>query len=110
MKKFLFVAVLAWAVYMAVMFAGDPRGWFTPDQTSEDNAVVLYATEWCGYCRAARRFLQENNIRYVEHDIEKSPDAHRRYRELGGSGVPLLEVNGEVIRGFNPNAIKAALR
>ncbi len=71
--------------------------------------VVMYATSWCGYCRKAREYLKRNGIAYVEYDIEKSSEGKRRFAELGGTGVPLILVGTQKIRGWNPGALKAAL-
>ena len=82
-----------------------------PDySTLHGNKVILYATAWCGYCTKARAFLNERGIAYHEYDIEKSKEGHAQYRSLGGSGVPVLLVNGTVVKGFNPNQILALLQ
>jgi len=75
-----------------------------------DEQVALYATQWCGYCRKARELLKEQNVSFVEYDIEQSEEARRRHAELGGTGVPLLIVRGTVIRGYNREAILTALK
>jgi mycoredoxin len=75
-----------------------------------DEAVVMYATQWCGYCRRARELLKEQNVAFVEYDIEQSAEARRRHAELGGAGVPLLNIRGTIIRGYNREAILAALK
>ncbi|OUR72531.1 hypothetical protein A9Q78_06980 [Methylophaga sp. 41_12_T18] len=67
--------------------------------------VVLYSTSWCGYCAKTRRFFAKNKINYVEYDIEKSETAKREYDNLGGGGVPLVLVEGQIVRGYNPNLI-----
>ena len=72
--------------------------------------VVLYATDWCGYCRQTRVFLAEKGIAYTEFDIEKSAEGARQYKALGVRGVPVLDVNGTIVRGYDPKAILAALR
>jgi len=74
------------------------------------DGVVLYATDWCGYCRKAREFFKAHNIRYVEYDIEKSAEGRSQYEQLHGSGVPLIVIRGEVIRGYNPNTMKELLK
>ncbi len=71
--------------------------------------VVLYSTDWCGYCAKARQFLQENRIAYFEYDIEKSAEGQAQYRALGGRGVPVLQVNGHVVKGFNPERVRRLL-
>ncbi len=71
--------------------------------------VEIYVTSWCGYCRKLERFLQEKSIRYTRYDIEESSSAKKRYRELGGTGVPVVKVGSQVIRGYSPEAILRAL-
>lgn len=71
--------------------------------------VILYATDWCGYCEKTRDYLASHRIPYHEYDIEKSAEGKRQFDELGGRGVPVVLVNGEVIKGYNPARITASL-
>lgn len=71
--------------------------------------VVLYATSWCGYCKATREFFAENGIRYTEYDIESSDSARAEHARLGGRGIPLIVVGEEVLRGYNPQALNELL-
>jgi len=75
-----------------------------------DADVVLYATSWCGYCRATRELLGQLGVPYKEFDIENSKQGKQEYKGLNGKGVPLLLINGEIVRGYNPNKIKELLR
>ena len=77
--------------------------------TNHPQQIVLYATSWCGYCQKAREFLARNRIQYVEYDIEKSSEGKRQFAQLRGTGVPLILVGTEQIRGWNPRALTAAL-
>ncbi len=82
-----------------------------PDFSAQHpEGVVLYATEWCGYCKKTREFFQQNNIAYVEYDIEKSAEGRAQYDQLHGSGIPLVMIRGQVLRGYDPDALKEALR
>lgn len=72
--------------------------------------VILYATSWCGYCVKARKLLEENNVEYFEYDIEKSTEGKRQHKALGGSGIPVLLINGETIKGYNPELILKLLK
>jgi glutaredoxin len=78
------------------------------DQLSANN-VTLYSTSWCSYCAKTRRFFKAANVPYIERDIEKSPEAMRHYKELGGRGVPFLVINGKRIQGFDTAAIRIAI-
>jgi glutaredoxin len=79
-------------------------------QTQAQAQVVMYATDWCGYCKQTRRFLDSKGIPYKEYDIEKSAEGRKAYEALGGRGIPLIDVNGTIIRGFSEEAILAALK
>ena len=74
-----------------------------------EEEVILYATEWCGYCKKTRAFLKSEGIAYYEYDIERSDQGLQQYQKLRGSGVPLLIVNSEIVRGYNTGAIVNAL-
>ena len=79
-------------------------------QVQANAKVTLYATDWCGYCKQTRRFLDSKGIPYTEFDIEKDAAGRKAYEALGGRGIPLIDVNGTLIRGFSPDAILAALK
>lgn len=88
---------------------------FNPSQmvselTRAQANVVLYATDWCGYCKQTKRFLDSKGIAFKEFDIEKDAEARKAYEALGGRGIPLIDVNGTLIRGFDPDEILAALK
>jgi glutaredoxin len=57
-----------------------------------------------------RRFLDQKGIPYKEFDIEKDAEARTAYEALGGGGIPIIDVNGTLIRGYDPDAILAALK
>ena len=71
--------------------------------TSAD-AVILYSTASCGYCKRARKYLAEKNIAYREFDIEKDTLAKSRYKRAGGMGVPFLVKGDNVQRGFSKSS------
>ena len=81
----------------------------TRSTTMHNNEVALYATDWCGYCRKAREFFKANNIAYTEYDIEKSAEAKSNYDQLSGRGIPVVVINGKIIDGYNPSAMKKLL-
>jgi glutaredoxin len=73
--------------------------------------VIMYMTSWCGYCRKARDYIHSLNVDLVEYNIEK--DKSKREEMLsksgGSTGVPLIDIEGIIIKGYNPDAIKAAI-
>jgi len=97
-----------------------PRKLILPDLKAESKKkkrpytsinVIMYMTSWCGYCQKAREYLQSLGVDLVEYDIEKNPSMQKEMRsKSGGSkGVPLIDVEGIIIRGYSPSAIKDAV-
>jgi mycoredoxin len=82
----------------------------TPLASDGAAVVEVFVTDWCPYCRRLEAFLQENQISYERKNIEQSAEAAAEHEELGGGGIPVTRINGtEVIRGFRPKEIAAAL-
>ena len=73
--------------------------------------VTMYITSWCGYCRKAREYLQSLRVDLVEYDIEKNPSSEKEMlsKSGGSKGVPLIDVEGIIIRGYSQRAIKDAV-
>ena len=66
-----------------------------------DSGVTLYTTEWCGVCKRAKAFMQQNGVPFREWDVEKTEYGATKFRQLGGSGVPLITVGSERMMGFD---------
>ena len=64
-------------------------------------SVVMYSTQWCGYCKKAARYFRKKNISFKEYDIEKSEKAARDYKRLKGRGVPLILSGKQRMTGFS---------
>ena len=109
MKKLVIIAI----VILVFQKWGAIEDYFypTPDYTASHNGkVILYATSWCGYCKKTRELLRDNNIDYFEYDIEKSKEGNKQYKAIGGRGVPVLLINGQVVKGYNPVRILALVK
>lgn len=104
-----FILLAALVIYKWDLIQNELRP--PPDFSAQHTeGVVLYATDWCGYCKKTREFFRQHNIAYVEYDIEKSAEGRSQYDQLRGSGVPLVMIQGEVFRGYDPNAFSRALK
>lgn len=72
--------------------------------------VVMYSTAWCGVCRRAREYFEDNRIAFVEYDVDKNVQARNEYLLLNPRrSVPTIKVADEVVVGFSPSAIENAL-
>ncbi len=78
---------------------------------NSDIQVVMYMTEWCPYCKKAGKYLKSLGVHLTEYNIEKDQSRKNEMKSLsGGSGmVPLIDIEGVIIRGYVPEEIKAAV-
>ncbi len=73
--------------------------------------VKVYTTPSCPYCVMAKNFLQQNGVEYVEKNVATDRAAAVEMVEKSNQmGVPVLDINGEIIVGFNREAIKKLLK
>jgi len=73
-------------------------------------AVSIYTTPTCGYCRVAKDFFRKNGVSFTEYDVSRDPrKAEEMVRKSGQMGVPVIDVHGRVIVGFNQGEIERAL-
>jgi glutaredoxin-like YruB-family protein len=73
--------------------------------------VTIYTTPSCGYCRVAKDWFRANRVPFTEYDVSADQRrAEEMVRKSGQMGVPVIDVNGKVIVGFNRPAIEGALK
>ncbi|MBI4176118.1 MAG: thioredoxin family protein [Candidatus Aenigmarchaeota archaeon] len=73
--------------------------------------VKIYTTSTCPYCRMAKDLFKKKSISYEEINVEGNPAAaNEMVRKSGQMGVPVIDINGKIIVGFNRSEIEAALR
>ena len=72
--------------------------------------VIIYTTPTCVYCRAAEEFFKENNVQYEEKDVAKDEQARNDMVQKSGQlGVPVIDVGGEIVIGFDESRLKELL-
>jgi glutaredoxin-like YruB-family protein len=76
--------------------------------------VTIYTTPTCGYCRAAKDFMNEHGVKYEEIDVGSNQEKAREMIEKSGQmGVPVIVVkNGnqeDLIVGFDQQRMAASL-
>jgi len=75
-----------------------------------DRNVVIYSTPTCPWCMRTKQFLKENNINFQDFDVSSNQQAaEEMVRKSGQMGVPVLDIDGEIIVGFDKEKIKTAL-
>jgi len=72
--------------------------------------VTVYSTATCPFCTMAKDFLKQNKIEFQDIDVSADQDSLRiMMKKSGQTGVPVIDIDGKIIIGFNEPAIKQAL-
>ena len=73
-------------------------------------SVKVYSTPSCPWCIRAKQFLKENNIIFQDMDVSGDKQAADEMMQKSGQmGVPVLDIDGEIIVGFDKEKIKQSL-
>lgn len=72
--------------------------------------VTLYTTPSCSYCKMEKAWLLERGVPFVEHNIASDlAKAEELARKTGQMGVPVTEIDGRLVLGFDQRALERAL-
>jgi len=72
--------------------------------------VKVYSTPTCPWCIRAKQFLKENNIDFQNIDVSSDQQAVNDLMQKSGQmGVPVLDIEGEIIVGFDKDRINQSL-
>lgn len=75
-----------------------------------NRTIRVYSTPTCPFCIKAKQFFAENNLPFENFDVSKDQEkAEEMIRKTGQMGVPVIEIDGQVVVGFDKQRIKSLL-
>ena len=77
-----------------------------------DSKIIIYGAEWCAFCHTAMHYLDGLGVKdYHYIDVDKEPAKGVEAVEKSGQrGIPVLDIGGDIIVGFDRPAIDTALK
>lgn len=73
--------------------------------------VTIYTTTTCPWCHKAMDFLKENKVKFTEVNVQENPDrANEVIEKSGQMGVPVIDIDDQIIIGYNESALKKLLK
>jgi glutaredoxin-like YruB-family protein len=76
----------------------------------KQKSVTVYSTPTCSWCNTLKSYLKKNNIRFRDVDVSKDQKAaEAMVKKSGQQGVPQMEVNGQIVVGFDKVKINQML-
>jgi glutaredoxin len=79
---------------------------------SDTAQITIYSTSWCAFCHTEMQWLDKLGIPYVSKDIEADKEAYAELMQKNAgdySGVPVTDVAGDMILGFDRPKLQAAM-
>jgi glutaredoxin len=77
--------------------------------------VLVYGAEWCGPCHKLQSWLRDHEVSFGYVDIERNSAGKARLatlkkeQHLSGTVIPVTEIDGALLQGFNETKLTAAL-
>lgn len=76
----------------------------------EEYEVIVYTTPNCPWCAAVKQYLTERGVPFTEVDVSQDYEAAMEMvRKSGQMGVPVVEIDGEIVVGFDRERIDRLL-
>lgn len=71
---------------------------------------IIYSATWCAFCHAAKQYLDKLGVAYEDRDVESDPKyMNEAVDKSGQTGIPIVDIGGTIIVGFDRPKIDAAL-
>ena len=80
---------------------------------SDAAQITIYSTTWCAFCKTEKQYLDKLGVAFVEKDIETDKEAYEELMKKsngGYQGVPVTDIAGELVLGFDRKKIDTLLR
>ena len=76
-----------------------------------DSKITIYGAEWCAFCHEAMHYLDKLGVQYKYLNVDEDRDAlHAVVEKSGQTGIPVIDMDGEIIIGFNRPKIDQTLK
>ncbi|HEX7963176.1 MAG TPA: glutaredoxin domain-containing protein [Candidatus Saccharimonadales bacterium] len=77
----------------------------------DEAKIIVYGAEWCAFCHEAMRYFDSKNVKYVYKNVDLNvEDAKASVQKSGQTGIPVLDMDGEIVIGFDRPKIDMVLK
>ena len=74
-------------------------------------SVIVYSTPTCPWCKRVKEFLKKEKVSFKEVDVSEDEKAvDEMVKKSGQKGVPVTDINGKIIVGYQEEELKKALK
>jgi glutaredoxin 3 len=77
----------------------------------KNHNVIVYSTPTCPYCVYAKNYFKTNGVDFKDVDVSVDRNAaEEMVRKSGQMGVPVIDIDGNILVGFQPNEFDKLLK
>lgn len=77
---------------------------------SKEHSVTVYSTPSCPYCVMAKDYFKKHGVMYRDVDVSTNREAAQEMIQKSGQmGVPVIDIDGEILVGFQPQVFQSLL-
>ena len=70
--------------------------------TKPQPRVIVFSTPTCSFCNMAKQYFRQKGIKFKDVDVSRDPSAARdMVRRSGQQGVPVIDIGGKIVVGFD---------
>ena len=71
-------------------------------KTKPQPRVIVFSTPTCSFCNMAKQYFRQKGIKFKDVDVSRDPAAARdMVRRSGQQGVPVIDIGGRIVIGFD---------
>ena len=73
--------------------------------------MTVYSADWCAFCHAVKDYLEKIGVAFTEKNVEEQREyAEEAVKKSGQTGIPVIDIDGTIIVGFDRPRIDATLK
>lgn len=73
--------------------------------------IKVYSTPACSYCHMVKDYLKEKGLEFIDKDVSKDESASQEMIDKSGQmGVPVIDIDGQIVIGFDKNQLASLLK
>lgn len=77
----------------------------------KNHNVTVYSTPTCPYCIYTKEYFKANNVSFNDVDVSRDRSkAEEMVKKSGQMGVPVIDIDGNILVGFQPDEFDKLLK
>lgn len=77
----------------------------------KNHNVIVYSTPTCPYCVYTKEYFKSKSVTFTDIDVSRDrAKGQEMVLKSGQMGVPVIDIDGNILVGFQPNEFDKLLK